>query len=76
MQQQQIRKVIAGEVRAHLGREQISKAELARTASISTTSIHRKLKGDVSFTVEELLRVEKALGLEYGSLMTAVTEAA
>lgn len=76
MNQAEIRKAIAGEVRAHLGRDEIPGAELARRSDISPAAINRKIKGDVSFTVEELLRVEKALGLEHGSLFAVAQQAA
>lgn len=76
MNQTETRKVIAGEVRAHLGRLEMSRAELARRSDISPTALHQKVKGKVSFTVEEILRVEEALELEPGTLTLAAVQAA
>lgn len=63
MNQEQIKKVIAGEVRAELGRQGKNRAELADMADISRSAINRKLNAEVSFTTEEILRVAKALNV-------------
>ena len=75
-QTENIREIIAGEVRANLARNQKSQAWLDQKADISTSGLGRKMKGEVSFTAEELLRVEKAFGLSSGSLFMVATQAA
>lgn len=58
------RSAVAAEVRASLGRAGRSAAWLAQSAGISRAALSRKLRGDVSFTVEELVLVALALGVE------------
>lgn len=58
------RSAIAAEVRAALARKGQSAAWLAEEAGISKAALSRKLRGDVSFTVEELVLVAIALAIE------------
>ena len=58
------RSAVAAEVRASLARKGETAAWLSESAGISKTALSRKLRGDVSFTAEELLSVADALGID------------
>ena len=60
---------LAAEMRAALAREQRSQAWLAEKAQISTSALARKLRGETSFTIEELIRCSRALGLNAADLL-------
>ena len=63
------RKAIAAEVRASLARDGRPATWLATATDISKTALSRKLKGDVSFTVEELVAVALALDVDPAALV-------
>ena len=63
------REAIAAEVRASLARSAQSALWLAERSGISKTSLSLKLKGQRSFSVEELLAVADALGIDAGALL-------
>lgn len=63
------RSAIAAEVRAALARKGQSAAWLAVEAGISKAALSRKLRGEVSFTVEELVLVADALDVEPDALL-------
>ena len=65
------RNSIAAEVRADLARKQMSAAELSRETGISKAALSRKLRGESSFTVEELLTVADATGIGADSYIAA-----
>ena len=63
------REAIATEVRASLARANQPASWLADRAGISKTALGLKLKAQRSFTVEELLSVADALGIDANSLV-------
>lgn len=63
------RSAIAAEARAALARKGQSAAWLAEDAGISKAALSRKLRGEVSFTVEELVLVAEALAVEPDALL-------
>ncbi len=63
---------LAGELRAALGREQRSQRWLSEKTGISPTALGRKLRGDTSFTIDELLDVAHALGVSAASIIEAI----
>lgn len=54
---------IAGEIRAELGRQQITQATLAAAIDISPATLSRRLRGDKPFFLEELEDISRFLGL-------------
>lgn len=70
MEQNTIRDKVAAEVRATLGRSQMTAAELARETGLSKAAVSRKLGGLTSFTVEEIIKVSKATGVSIDSLVS------
>ena len=58
------RVTVAAEVRAVLARAGRSATWLAVETNISKASLSRKLRGETSFTVEELVAVCGALGID------------
>lgn len=69
------RSTIAGEIRAELGRQQTSAAQLAAGTRISPAKISRRLAGLEPFYLEELAAIEQFLGLPVGTF-AARTEVA
>lgn len=63
------RAAIAAEVRASLARANQPASWLADRAGISKTALGLKLKAQRSFTVEELLSVADALGIDADTLL-------
>ena len=63
------REAIAAEVRASLARANQPASWLADRAGISKTALSLKLKAQRSFTVEELLSVADALGIDADTLL-------
>lgn len=63
------RESIAAEVRASLARANRPASWLADRAGISKTALGLKLKAQRSFTVEELLSVADALGIDADTLL-------
>ena len=63
------REAIAAEVRASLARANQPASWLADRAGISKTALSLKLKAQRSFTVEELLSVADALGIDADTLI-------
>ena len=63
------REAIAAEVRASLARANQPASWLADRAGISKTALSLKLKAQRSFTVEELLSVADALGIDADMLL-------
>ena len=64
-----IRDKVAAEVRATQGRANISAAELSRETGISKAALHRKLRGETSFSIEEIIAVARACDVPVGSLI-------
>ena len=70
------RSVVAAEVRASLARKGESAAWLAETTAISKAALSRKLRGDTSFTVEEIVSIALALDADPAKLLPAAEVAA
>lgn len=62
---------IAEQIRAILGRRQLSRSWLAREVGMPVTSMNRRLRGDQPFTVDELAAVAAALELPVIALFQA-----
>lgn len=65
--------VVAGEVRAEMGRKRKSQADLAGALDITTATAGRRLSGEVPFDVIELMRIANWLSVELQQLMPTVT---
>lgn len=76
MNTEQHRQAVAAEVRAQLGRKNMSKAELAKRTGLSPQSISRKLDGERAISVEELVLIAKALEVSASALLPAYTKQA
>ena len=70
------RSAVAAEVRASLARAGQTASWLAEHAQISKQALSRKLRGDTSFTVEELVAVSVALDVDPAHLVAPVRAAA
>lgn len=55
---------VAAEVRATLARHKISQGAVAQALDLSRPSVSRRLKGELPFTVAELLVVADLAGVE------------
>lgn len=64
------RQAVAAEVRAAQGRKGWTQAELAAASGVSTASLSRKMRGQRSFTVEEMVAIATALDIDAGALLT------
>lgn len=69
MNTEEHRKAVAAEVRAEAARAELSQAALARKAGVAPQTLSKKLRGERSFTVEELLAIAKALDLDPVALL-------
>ncbi|MDG4796171.1 helix-turn-helix transcriptional regulator [Micromonospora sp. WMMD1082] len=67
---------VAGEIRAHLGRQQISGAKLAQAIDRSEMYVSRRLNGRTSFDLDDLEKIADVLGVTVADLMpvTAATQ--
>ena len=70
------RSAIAAEARAALARQGQSAAWLAEEAGISKAALSRKLRGEVSIYVDELVLIAIALELDPSDLLPRVSQAA
>lgn len=70
------REAIAAEVRASLARSGQSSLWLAERSGISKSPLSLKLRGQRSFSVEELLAVAAALDVDPGTLLPRPASAA
>jgi lambda repressor-like predicted transcriptional regulator len=75
MKPTEAREWIAAEARAALARDGRSAASLAEAAGISRSALSKKLRAQVSFSVEEIVDVALALGINPGSLVPDTTTA-
>lgn len=57
------RKAIATEVRAEIGRQQMSQREVAELLGLTVSSLHPRLKGTRPFRAEELVLLATAFGV-------------
>lgn len=63
------REYIAGEARAALARDGRTAARLASDTGIPRSSLSKKLRGQVSFTTEEVVAICLALGVDPAALL-------
>lgn len=59
----------ASAVRAELGRQGLPKTSLVPVLGLSYTAVHRRLTGDVDFTVPELDKVAQFLNVPITTLL-------
>ncbi len=67
------REYVAAEVRAALARDGRSAAQLATDSGIPRSSLSKKMRAQVSLTVEETLAIAVALNVDPASLLPATT---
>lgn len=70
------RSAVAGEVRAAIARAGVSARSLASEVEMSPASLSRKLRGDVSFSVEEVIAIANQLDVSITSLIPPAESAA
>lgn len=63
---------VAGEIRAHLGRQQMSGAKLAQAIDRSEMYVSRRLNGRTSFDLDDLEKIANVLGVAVSDLLPAV----
>ncbi|MGV3071078.1 helix-turn-helix domain-containing protein [Corynebacterium phoceense] len=61
---------VAAEIRAEMGRQELTPHELAEKTGISDNTIRRTIRGKRDFTFSELLSIGEALGVEIAELIT------
>jgi transcriptional regulator with XRE-family HTH domain len=64
-----LRESVSEEVRALLGRRNMSKLELARRIGKSHTYVWRRLSGEVAFDIDDLQRIAVVLGVSTFDLL-------
>lgn len=60
---------IAAEIRIALARQDMSRRELARRLEVDPMWVSRRLTGQQSFTVEDVVRIATALDIDARSLL-------
>lgn len=60
---------VAAEVRAEMGRKQVTATHLATRTDIPSATLSRRLNGRSAFTVEELHRISAVLGVPVSVLV-------
>lgn len=65
------RYAVSGEIRAGLARSNRKQADLAACLGISQPQVSARLRGQVAWTVDELVAVAEFLGVTPGSLLDA-----
>lgn len=61
----------AGNVRAEMGRRQVSRVEMAHRLGVSDMWVGRRLNGQVAITVDDLGRMAEALEVPVVDLLAA-----
>ena len=74
MSPSETRDYIAGEARAALARDGRTAARLASDTGIPRSSLSKKLRGQVSFTTEEVVAICIALSIEPSVLLPPASE--
>ena len=64
MTPQQYADAVAGEVRAEMGKQRKTQAELAKVLGMTTATAGRRLSAEVPFDVIELVSVSEWLGVD------------
>jgi transcriptional regulator with XRE-family HTH domain len=59
----------AEEIRAHIGRRNMNKSELARKLGVSHTWVTNRLAGHQQISLDELQQIAEALGVPVGDLL-------
>lgn len=67
---------VAAEVRAEMGRQRKTQAELASVLGITTATAARRLSGAVPFDVVELMQLSEWLDIDAAGLMPSPTHQA
>ena len=67
------REYVAAETRAALARDGRTATQLATDTGISKSSLSKKMRGQVSFTVEEIIDIAIALGVDPGAFVPSTT---
>lgn len=62
---------VASEIRAEMGRRQLSQADLGLVLGIHRTQISKRLRGELAFTTVELDQIAEALGISVDRLLGA-----
>lgn len=63
---------IAAEIRAELGRANISQAEFAARCDMTPSSFSRRMSGEIPWNTDEIERVAKELGIQHDQLTNPV----
>lgn len=75
-----LNELLAAELRAHAARNSLSGAQVARNADLPPMYVHRRLSGAASITVEDLVAICEAIGVNpldvLGQLLAAGAEPA
>ncbi|MEV4271978.1 helix-turn-helix domain-containing protein [Micromonospora aurantiaca (nom. illeg.)] len=66
---ERLRHQVAEEIRAQLGRKQMSGAKLARAIDQSEMYVSRRLRGETAFDLDDLERIADVLGVTVTDLM-------
>lgn len=66
---ERLRHQVAEEIRALLGRRQMSGAKLARAIDQSEMYVSRRLRGETAFDLDDLERIAEVLGVPVASLL-------
>ncbi|WP_020525895.1 helix-turn-helix domain-containing protein [Catelliglobosispora koreensis] len=66
--EQTLREGVAEEIRALMGRRNVSRQTMARALGVSHTTVWRRLSGDTALDLDELERVARVLGVEVTDL--------
>lgn len=66
---QSLTETVAAEIRAELGRQQTSAAELAKRLGVSGTYVWRRLNGQAALSTDDLERISDALGVSVTALL-------
>ena len=74
--QTQRRAAIAGEIRAELGRQNLTYTALAAATGITPSTLSRRLIGTKPFLLEELQSIARFLGIKLSDLTERTDEAA
>ncbi|MDG4791880.1 helix-turn-helix transcriptional regulator [Micromonospora sp. WMMD1102] len=67
--QNRLRELVAEEVRALLGRRQMSGAKLATAIDRSEMYVSRRLRGETAFDLDDLERIAGVLGVQVADLL-------
>ena len=70
------RQVVAGEVRAAMGRANVTQQQLAAQIGISPAGLSERLSGQRAFTTDHLYAIAEALGINPLTLFTPPAEVA